>query len=377
MKSRTKMTALAARIVWLTLGAVLLMSWGSALAASPPVLRELSGAEKERVEKLLAGAQKEKELVILTNSLDPPFAQALYKDFQEYYGLSHIRMRHTMKRSGGVISTLRNDISAGRHSFDLLQVGSPEFFHQLLQRKALMKYDSPAYKNFIPEVTGEKKGADGAPGYYISGQVNISSILYNTKYVKKEIKTWDDVLDPQFKGKIIVSDILKSGTISYVYVGMRKILPRSYFEKVAKLDPIFILAQRETVQKVATGEKWIALPVTSGLAYPEWKRGAPLKVVFPEGRTVALGYPFGVLAKAPNPSTAKLFIDYLHGKRGHLKWMMLKAASTGMRGIQLPSEVTAFSPPLERLNLVPMEWEKIDKEMGAWKEEYRQIFYGK
>jgi len=370
-------TTFPTQMTWLALSVIFWMSPGPALAAEPPVLRELSGAERAHTAKLLAGAQKENEIVIITNSLDPPFAQALYKDFQEYYGLGHIRMRHTMKRSGGVISTLRNDISAGRHSFDLLQVGSPDFFHQLLQRKALMKYGSPAYNNFIPEVTGEKKGADGAVGYYISGQVNISSILYNTKYVKKEIKTWDDVLDPQFNGKIIVSEITKSGTISYVYVGMRQILPRSYFEKLAKMDPIFILAQRESVQKVATGEKWIALPITSGLAYPDWKRGAPLKVVFPEGRTVALGYPFGILAKAPNPNTAKLFIDYLHGKRGHLKWMMLKAASTGMRGIQLPSDITAFSPPLERLKIVPMEWERIGKEMNNWKEEYRQIFYTK
>ena len=378
MNPRQKVTTLAMRITWLALGVVLLMGWSSALAAEPPILGELSGAEKERVAKLLAGAQKEKELAIITNSLDPPFAQVLFKDFQEYYGLPHIRMRHTMKRSGPVISSVRKDISAGQHTFDLLQVGAPDFFHQLMRRNALMKYDSPAYKNFSPDVTGEKKGADGVPGYYISGQVLTFSIAYNTQHVKKEIKTWDDILDPQFKGKIIVADIPQSETVSYSYVGLRKILPRAFFEKVAQMDPMFILATREIVEKLGTGEKWIGFPVSPSQAYIAAKRGAPLKVVIPEGRTIALGYPFGILAKAPNPNTAKLFIDYLHGKRGHLKWITLTAAFSGMKGLQLPPDIVAFRPTWEKLQIIPMDWEEIGtKGLEAWKEEYRQIFYGR
>lgn len=365
------------RIVSLTLGLAFVFVSG-AMAAEAPVFKGLSGGEKARVQKLIAGAEKEGEVVMLTNTMGPDVAQPLFKDFQSFYGLKSVKLRHTMKRSGAVISTLKKDISASRHTFDIIQVGSPVFFWQLMRRKALMNYASPNYGNFVPEVTGLKMGAVAKPGYFISSHVNVFGLVWNTKFIKKDIKTWEDVLDPKYKGKIIVADILKSATIVNIYGGLRKVLPKSYFEKLAKLDPIFVLSHRSHIRKLVAGEKWISVMTSTGLAYKAAKKGAPLKAILPPGGTVALGYPFGVLAKAPNPNAAKLWIDYLHTRRGHVRYLNAKGFASGLKNAKVSPLLRSFTPPVGTLEAIPMDWSKVGpKQVKEWRAEYKKIFYGK
>ncbi len=377
MRSEKKRRAFGLKFAVLGFALAFLATSG-AWAADPPVLQGASAAEKARVRKLIAGAEKEGEVVMLTNTMGPDVAQPLFKDFQSYYGLKNVKLRHTMKRSGAVISTIKKEISADRHRFDIVQVGSPAFFWQLARRNVLMKYESPKYENFIPAVTGKKSGAVAKPGYFISSHVNLAGIVWNTKFVKKDIKTWEDVLDPKYKGKIIVADILKSATIVNIYGGLRKVLPRSYFEKLAKLDPIFILSHRSHVRKVVAGEKWISIMTMTGLAYKAAKKGAPIKGIIPPGGSVALGYPFGILTKAPNPNAAKLWIDYLHTRHGHLKYLNLKGFASGIKNAVVNPLLATFVPPVEKVDIIPMDWSKVGpKQVKAWRAEYKEVFYRK
>jgi iron(III) transport system substrate-binding protein len=348
------------------------------MAADAPVFESLSGGEKARVQGLIAKAEKEGEVVMLTNTMGPDVAQPLFEDFKSYYGLKNVELRHTMKRSGSVISTLKQDISAGQNTFDIIQVGSPAFFLELSGRDALMKYESPNYQNFVPSVTGIKKGAVAKPGYFVSSHVNVFGIVWNSKFVKKDIKTWQDVLDPKYKGKIIVADILKSATIVNIYGGLRTVLPKTYFEGLAKLDPIFILSHRSIVRKIVAGEKWIGVMTATGLAYKAAAKGAPIKAVLPPGGTVALGYPFGILQKAPNPNAAKLWVDYLHTKRGHMMYLNAKGFSSGLKNAKVSELLRSFAPPVGSLDIIPIDWPKYGpKQVKNWRAEYKEIFYTK
>jgi len=363
------------RIVSFALGLAVVFVSG-AMAAEAPVFEGLSSGERARVQELIAGAEKEGDVVMLTNTMGPDVAQPLFEDFQSFYGLKNVQLRHTMKRSGSVISTLKQDISAGRNTFDIIQVGSPAFMLELFHRNALMKYESPNYQNFVPEVTGLKPGAVAVPGYFISGQVLTFGIVSNTKFVKKDIKTWEDVLDPKYKGKIIVADILKSATIVNIYGGLRTVLPKSYFEKLAKQDPIFVLSHREIVRKIVAGEKWIGVMNSTNLAYKAAKDGAPLKAILPPGGTVALGYPLAILAKAPHPDAAKLWIDYLHSSRGYMRYLNAKGFTSGLKNAEVSPLIRSFSPPVEALEIIPMDWDKIGpKQVKDWRAEYKKIFY--
>lgn len=344
--------------------------------AEAPILKELSGAEKTRVAKLIEGANKEGSLVFITNTMGPDVAQPLFEDFKKLYGLDNVKFRHTMKRSGAMISTVKKDIGAGRNTFDVINVGSAIFFGQLIKRKLLMKYDSPGYKNFIPQVTGEAPGVAGKKGYYVSAASLVFGIVWNPKYVKKEIKTWNDVLDPKYKGKIIMINPMRSATIVNVWGAYRKVIPRSFFEKLAAMDPLLIPSHRTHVRKVVAGEKWISVMTNVAHAYKAAKKGVKIRAVLPPGGTMALGYPMGILAKSPHPNAAKLWIDYLHSRRGHMNYLNLKGFSTGIKSPKVTPLLKEFTPPLEKAELIPMDYDKIDtKQIEAWRKDYHDIFY--
>jgi iron(III) transport system substrate-binding protein len=349
-----------------------------AWAADPPVLQGASDAEKARVRKLIEGAKKEGEVVHIGQSVSVDVIGKLFSDFKEQYGLPNLKMRHTIKRSTGVISAVKKDISAKRNSFDVVQVGSAIFYGQLIKRGHLMNYASPNYANFADNVTGKKKGAAAVPGHYVSSMINVFALVWNPKYVKEDLKTWEDVLKPKYKGKIIVADILKSATIVNIYGGLRTRVPKSYFEKLAKLDPMFILSHRSIVRKIVAGEKWIGVMTSVGLAYKSAKKGVKIKAAIPPGGTVALGYPFVLLSKAPHPNAGKLWMDYLHSRRGHNKFLNLQGFLSGIKDSEPNALLKSFIPPIEKLDVIPMDWTKIGmKDVTKWRAEYRKIFYGK
>ena len=65
-----------------------LWAFNSANAADPPALAKLTGAEKERVAKLIAGAKKEKELIAYSANWRPDVQQMILPAFRKEYGLS-------------------------------------------------------------------------------------------------------------------------------------------------------------------------------------------------------------------------------------------------------------------------------------------------
>ncbi|MEK6710813.1 MAG: extracellular solute-binding protein [Nitrospinota bacterium] len=357
----------------------LALAWGLAAAppapaAEPPALQGLSGAAKERVAKLIEGAKKEGEVVVISNVFRPEPAQQIFEEFKKHYGLPDAKLSFTAKSSGAVIAAVKTDITSGRDTYDVVQVGSAVFFQDLHKGNALMKYDSPHYASYIPEVTGKAPGAVAKEGYYISGMSIVAGIVWNTKYVKKDIKTWEDILDPAYKGKIVITDVLQSATIISIYGGMRKVMPRSYFEQLAKQEPIFVVRSNTMLRQLASGEKWIAALMSTATGFQHEGKDAPVKAVVPPGGTVLLGYPFGILAKAPHPNMARLFIDYIHGP-GHPQFIELQGYASGMKGLKVSPKIREFVPAIETLKVIPMDWERIgQKEIDAWRKEFREIF---
>ena len=109
-------------------------------------------------------------------------------------------------------------------------------------------------------------------------------ILINTNLVKAadEPKSWADVADPKWKGKILADDTRAAGGGYLWYFVTYGALGEEFHHKVAANGPIFTRDQRESQRRIARGEFALYLPLTlpDSLAL----KGLPVKAIMPDRR---------------------------------------------------------------------------------------------
>lgn len=143
------------------------------------------------------------------------------------------------------------------------------------------------------------------------------AIIVNTAEAKAnnlpEIKSYQDLLKPEFKGRIIMSNPNSSGTGFLAVTGLIHLMgEKKAFEYLDKLHAniaMYTHSGSAPAKKAAAGE--FAVGISYGYAgVNQLKKGAPVKVVFPaEGS--GWDVEANALIKKPNIKTeAKLFLDW-------------------------------------------------------------------
>jgi iron(III) transport system substrate-binding protein len=126
-------------------------------------------------------------------------------------------------------------------------------------------------------------------------------------------KTWTDLFDPAFKGKVIIADPANSSTGYTILWGVRQMLGAEGLKKLASV--INVTSQAPTVLRgVAQGEFTVGLTFESN-AYAYVAGGQrEISLVYPADGTFT-SPEFLVLAKnAPNPAAAKRVFDHIISK---------------------------------------------------------------
>jgi len=149
--------------------------------------------------------------------------------------------------------------------------------------------------------------------------LHVLVILQNTNLIPEAEgpKSWADLLDPKWKGKIAFTDPANSGS-AYANVTMLSELfggGEEGWKKVADLlRNTRILSKSSLVfQGVGNGE--YALGISLEYAGYLWaKNGAPVKVIYPSDGTMAMMEGVAVIQGGPNPDSAKAFVDFVNRK---------------------------------------------------------------
>jgi iron(III) transport system substrate-binding protein len=155
--------------------------------------------------------------------------------------------------------------------------------------------------------------------HWIGTNVHLLVILQNTNLLpaSEAPKSWGDLLDPKWKGKIAFTDPANSGS-AFTNVTM---LVQEWgggdagWKRVSQLLANAKVLNRSTLvfQGVGNGE----FPLGMSLEYAglQWAAGgAPVKVVYPQDGTVAQMEGVGLIRGAPNAEAAKKFVDYITRK---------------------------------------------------------------
>ncbi|MBI4332406.1 MAG: extracellular solute-binding protein [Chloroflexi bacterium] len=144
-------------------------------------------------------------------------------------------------------------------------------------------------------------------------------IAFNKDMVKPgEIKSWNDLLDPKWKGKIAISDPTTGGTgQSLSMMVAYKIMGWDYLNRLVKQEPVPSRDNRLMTEWVARG-KYPLLIAPPPTAIEFINAGTPIDyAIVAEGTylTVGGGY-LSLLKTSPHPNAARVFINFFLTREG-------------------------------------------------------------
>lgn len=170
------------------------------------------------------------------------------------------------------------------------------------------------------------KNIDAIPAEYrdpdnlwIGNNLHLLVILQNTKALPANDgpKTWNDLLNPKYKGKIAFTDPANSGS-AFSTVTMLVDLwggGDAGWQKVKALFANMRILNRSSLvfQGVGNGE----YPLGISLEYAGYlwaHNGAPVKTIYPSEGTFAAMEGVAIIKGGPNPESAKKFVDWINRK---------------------------------------------------------------
>ena len=308
--------------------------------------------------KLIEAAKAEGGKVVVYTTMEPFTLDAIKAAFEKKTGL-----QVEVWRSGitEVITRALSEHRAGKVIFDV--IGMPGDHMQLMAKEgALAKYDSPSLKGFPKDAIDPILGA------------RYRNILFGVIYNKNDIKaseapkTLEDVVKPEYRGKLVMPHPLNHTTTTQWLASLDKIMPKARAEKfirdLAAAKPIFVENTIPAAERVSSGETPI------GISFPRFvltynKQGANLDYVR-DYNMLGDGHYISLEARAPRPNAGKAFIDFFLDDES-MKIQADIGEFVNRRGIYPPLQ------DADKIKFVQMyQFGKEDFEMK--KKEYQKIF---
>ena len=215
-------------------------------------------------------------------------------------------------------------------------------------------YFAPYASKNIDAIPAEYRDPDNL---WIGNNLHLLVILQNTKALPANDgpKTWNDLLDPKYKGKIAFTDPANSGS-AYSTVTLLVDLwggGDAGWQKVKALFANMKVLNRSSLvfQGVGNGE----YPLGISLEYAGYlwaKNGAPVTTIYPAEGTYAAMEGVAIIKNGPNPESAKKFVDWINRK--DVREMILEATfrRPTRRDLDL-SRLPGRMPALSSVKLIP------------------------
>ena len=258
---------------------------------------------------LIEAARKEGKLAFYT-AMDIPVAERFAKAFEARFPGVAVRV----ERSGSerVYQRIEQERGSNINAADVVNSADAAHFVVWKRNDWLAPY--------LPEEVAKHFPADArdADSMFVTTRVWLSSLGYNTSLVKPEDapKSFADLLDPKWTGKIVKAHPSYSGTILTATYQIARDLGWSYFEKLAQQRVMQVQSSTDPPKKLALGERAVMADGNDYNLIQLKERGQPVEIVYPREGTPFITGPTAIFKSAPNPNAARLFQSYLHSREG-------------------------------------------------------------
>jgi iron(III) transport system substrate-binding protein len=253
--------------------------------------------------QLIEAAKKEGKIAWYT-SLDLPVAERVAKAFEAKYPGIAARVERTGAER--VFQRIGQEYASRIHAVDVVQSSDAAHFIVWKRDGILEPYVPEDVAKFYP---AEHKDSDGM---FATFRAWLCVMGYNTNLVKAEEapKSYADLLDPKWAGKIVKAHPGYSGTIMTATFQIARDLGWDYLEKLAKQRVMQVQSSADPPKKLALGERAVMFDGNEYNLFQQKEKGDPVEIIYPtEGTPLIIG-PNGLLKNAPNPNAGRLFQSF-------------------------------------------------------------------
>lgn len=316
---------------------------------------------------MLAGCSGGNGRQVLT--IYSPHGRDLLSAFESRYEASHpdVDVQWIDMGSQEVLDRLRSE--KANPQADVWWGGPSQMFETAAQDDLLAPY-RPAWADKVGDAHGQR-------GDWWAVYLTPMVIAYNNEAVPADSapRDWADVLDPKWKGQVLIRDPLASGTMRTIF-GM--IVERSLrqtgdtaqaFQWLRRLDAQtkeYVLNPTLLYQKLARQEGLITLWDLPDIETLQSTTKLPIAYTLPTSGTPVVMDAIALVAGAKHPDLAKAFIDWV----GQLAQVELAARQFHRLPARSDVPDSALGPSLREAqqHIVPekMDWAMLEAHGSDW-----------
>lgn len=283
-------------------------SLGAAAALALGPTRHAFAQDDAALAALHEAAKKEGEMVWYVSLYGDTIAKRTAEAFgKKYPGVTVSAVRRT---TGSTFQRINQDLQANSAVAGVVSMSAvADYYEQLKARGALAQYTPVAAAKLDKSV---QPLID--PGYAYPMGAGLMAIAYNSAKVSKADapKSWEDLADPKWKGKLALSSPAFSGFDAALDVMLMRKLGWGYFEKLEKNSPLIQRSTFDTITAISSGERLVAT-MPDGVAIEAINKGNALALTYPSDGSILIPGLTAIMKNARQPNTAKLFTEFLLG----------------------------------------------------------------
>jgi iron(III) transport system substrate-binding protein len=346
------------------------LSIGAAHAEDPPAVMRAEPAQQDALRAEIAAAKAEGAIAYWDAVINPETNDELTALFRRTYGLpASFAVKYTLSATLNLVTRVEQEAGSGNVTIDVASLASPPWINSLVAGGHVMRYDSPEHIHYAHAI----ESGLGRAGYFVPVGAYSFVPSWNADTLDFKGTSWRDVLGAVPPGRISTNDAANSATGLLSYMGLRQQLGLDFFRELAKMKPRFIVRSEQTAEALITGQDLMAFGGSPGRLLQSNEKGANLKFLLPKEGIVLLPAGTFILAKAPHPNAAKLWIDFTLSEAGQTILSKREALISARSGFKSP--LPDYAPAIDALTPMPIDWNKITTEdIRRGKAEWQDIF---
>jgi iron(III) transport system substrate-binding protein len=265
--------------------------------------------------------------VMLYTSLDTKIVDAIIGPFKDKYGIT---VEYYRGGSADVSSKVLAEADAGRVQADMVDASDLAALVVMKEKGLLLEKKSDAQA----AIPAELQDPDGT---WLADRLTQGVVQYNVNEFggDKAPKTWKDLADPRFKGRLTFFSSANGDGAPRLFT-MANAFGWDYLKALAANEPLRVASPQLVTQVLESGERGAAFATNDNIAWRSKQEGKPTDYVYPaEGVPTEPGV-VGLIKDSANPHAAFLFHEF---------WMGQEAQALLVKGGKYSSR-TDVDPPV-------------------------------